>query len=71
MGTEINTTASSIEPLFRQFLNNVMNTQPKIDPELIVKILLFELNLKRFVGPDIPHVNLYVYYKDGTDLHKK
>ena len=33
--------------------------------------MLFELNLKRYVGPDIPHVNLYVRYKDGIDLHQK
>lgn len=67
----MSSTNSIIEPLFRQFLNQVMNSLPKIDPELIVRILLFELNLKRYVGPDIPHVNLYVYYKEGTDLHQK
>lgn len=61
----------SIEPYFREFLNHVMNTHPKIDPELLVRVLLFELNLKRYVGPNIPHVNLYVYYKDGVDLYKK
>ena len=61
----------SIESQFRIFLNNVMNSHPTIDPELIVRVLMFELNLKRYVGPDIPHVNLYVYYKDGTDLHQK
>ena len=61
----------TIEMHFRQFLNNVMNTHPKIDPELIIRVMLFELNLKRYSGPEIPHVHLTVQYKDGTDLHKK
>ncbi|NND87332.1 MAG: hypothetical protein HKM23_08460 [Nitrosopumilus sp.] len=62
---------STIESHFREFLNNVMNSHPTIDPELIVRVMLFELNLKRFIGPDIPHVNLHVAYKDGVDLHQK
>jgi hypothetical protein len=33
-----------------------MNTHPKIDPELIIRVMLFELNLKRYSGPEIPHV---------------
>ena len=61
----------TISEHFRVFLNNVMNSHPTIDPELLVKVLLFELNLKRYVGPDIPHVNLSVTYKDGVDLHQK
>ena len=61
----------TIEQHFRIFLNNVMNSNPTIDPELIVRVLLFELNLKRYVGPDIPHVNLNVLYKEGIDLHRK
>ena len=65
------TTTTTIENHFRVFLNNVMNSHPTIDPELLVRVLLFELNLKRFVGPDIPHVNMTVTYKEGTDLHQK
>jgi hypothetical protein len=61
----------TISEHFRVFLNNVMNSHPTIDPELLIKVLLFELNLKRYVGPDIPHVNLSVTYKDGVDLHQK
>lgn len=61
----------TIEEHFRIFLNNVMNSNPTIDPELLVRILLFELNLKRYIGPDIPHVNLVVTYKEGVDLHQK
>ncbi len=61
----------TIENHFRVFLNNVMNSHPTIDPELLVRVLLFELNLKRYVGPDIPHVNLNVQYKEGIDLKKK
>ena len=71
MYEETKNTTSTIENHFRQFLNKVMNSHPQIDPELLVRILMFELNLKRYVGPDIPHVNLYVYYKEGTDLYKK
>lgn len=48
-----------------------MNSHPTIDPELIVRIMLFELNLKRYIGPDIPHVHLDVTYKEGVDIHKK
>ena len=70
MSQTINQTVT-ISDHFRVFLNNVMNSHPTIDPELLVRVLLFELNLKRFVGPDIPHVNLTVAYKEGTDLHKK
>lgn len=60
-------TTLSIDEHFRIFLNNVMNTHPMIDPELLIRVLLFELNLKRYIGPDIPHVNLTVTYKDGID----
>lgn len=70
MSQTINQTVT-ISDHFRVFLNNVMNSHPTIDPELLVRVLLFELNLKRFVGPDIPHVNMTVTYKEGTDLHKK
>ena len=65
------TTTTTIENHFRVFLNNVMNSHPTIDPELLVRVLLFELNLRRYMGPDIPHVNLTVQYKDGTDLKRK
>ncbi|AJM92876.1 MULTISPECIES: hypothetical protein [Nitrosopumilus] len=61
----------TISEHFRVFLNNVMNSHPTIDPELLIRVLLFELNLKRYVGPDIPHVNITATYKEGTDLHKK
>ena len=61
----------TIEQHFRLFLNNVMNSHPSIDPELLIRILLFELNLKRYMGPDIPHVHLDVEYKKGTDIHQK
>ena len=62
---------STIEQHFRLFLNNVMNSHPTIDPELLIRIMVFELNLKRYMGPDIPHVHLDVVYKEGTDLHQK
>lgn len=64
-------TTLSVDEHFRIFLNNVMNSHPTIDPELLIRVLLFELNLKRYIGPDIPHVNLYVNYKEGIDLHQK
>ena len=64
-------TTTTIENHFRVFLNNVMNSHPTIDPELLVRVLLFELNLRRYMGPDIPHVNLTVQYKDGIDLKNK
>ena len=61
----------SIEPYFHQFFQDVVRAMPKVDPELLIKVMMAELNLKKYVGPDIPHVNLYVHYKDGVDLHQK
>ena len=61
----------TIEQHFRGFLNNVMNSHPTIDPELLIRIMLFELNLRRYTGPDIPHVHLDVQYKEVINLHQK
>ena len=60
-----------IEPYFNQFFQNIVQIHPKIDPEILIKVMMFQVSLKKYVGPDIPHVNLYVYYKDGIDLHQK
>lgn len=62
---------SGIEPFFHQFFQDVVKKMPKVDPELLIKVMTYEVTLKNYVGPDIPHVNLYVYYKDGVDLYKK
>ena len=61
----------SVEPVFYQFLQDVINTNPKVDPELLIKIMMFQVNLKKYAGPDIPHVHLDVKYIDGIDLHRK
>ena len=61
----------SVEPYFNQFFQDVVRTMPKVDPELLIKVMMYQVSLKKYVGPDIPHVNLYVYYKDGVDLHQK
>ena len=63
--------APGIEPYFNQFFQNIVQTHPHIDPELLIKVMMYQVSLKKYVGPDIPHVNLYVYYKDGVDLHQK
>ena len=60
-----------IEPYFHQFFQDVIRTLPKVDPELVVRVLLLEVNLKKYSGYSIPHVNLYVKYKEGTDLGRK
>ncbi len=56
---------SSIAPLFDQFFDQIKTVHPKIDPELLVKVMLFEKNLKEYVGPDLPHVHLDVAYEKG------
>ena len=68
---EIREHQPSVEPFFHQFFQDVIKTNPKVDPELLIKIMMFQVNLKNYVGPDIPHVHLDVKYKDGIDLHKK
>ena len=68
---EIKEQSSSVEPYFHQFFQDVVKAMPKVDPELLVKVMMYQVSLKKYVGPDIPHVNLYVYYRDGTDLHQK
>ena len=65
------TTTGSIAPYFEQFFQQIKDVHPKIDAELLVRIMLFEINLKKFVGPDIPHVHLDVSYEKGVDLHIK
>ena len=54
------TTTGSIAPYFEQFFEQIKNTHPKIDTELLIRVMLFEINLKKYVGPDIPHVHLDV-----------
>ena len=61
----------SVEPYFHQFFQDVVNTNPKVDPELLIRVMMFQVNLKKYSGPDIPHVHLHVVYKEGTDLHQK
>jgi len=61
----------SVEPYFNQFFQDVVRAMPKVDPELLIKVMMYQVSLKKYVGPDIPHVNLYVYYRDGIDLHQK
>ena len=68
---EIKEQHNSVEPYFHQFFQDVVRTMPKVDPELLIRVMMFQVNLKNYVGPDIPHVNLYVQYKPGTDLHQK
>ena len=65
------TTTGSIAPYFEQFFEQIKNVHPKIDAELLIRVMLFEINLKKFVGPDIPHVHLDVSYEPGIDLHVK
>jgi hypothetical protein len=61
----------SIAPLFDQFFDQIKTVHPKIDPELLIKVMLFEKNLKEYVGPDLPHVHLDVAYEKGVDLKQK
>ena len=68
---EIKEQHNSVEPYFHQFFQDVVRTMPKVDPELLIKVMMFQVNLKNYVGPNIPHVNLYVEYKKGVDLHQK
>ena len=65
------TATGSIAPYFEQFFEQIKNVHPKIDAELLIRVMLFEINLKKFVGPDIPHVHLDVSYEPGVDLHIK
>ncbi|MBT7781040.1 MAG: hypothetical protein HN756_04200 [Nitrosopumilus sp.] len=65
------TTSGSIAPLFDQFFDQLKTTHPKLDSELLIKIMLFEKNLKEYVGPDLPHVHLDVVYEKGVDLKQK
>ena len=64
---EIKEQHSSVEPYFHQFFQDVVRTNPKVDPELLIKIMMLQVNLKNYVGPDIPHVHLEASYKDGVD----
>jgi len=65
------TTTSSVLPYFEQFYEQVKAIHPKIDTELLIKVMLFEINLKKYVGPNIPHVHLDVTYETGVDLKQK
>ncbi len=62
---------SALTTAFDQFFDQLKSTHPKIDPELLVKIMMFEKSLKDYVGPDLPHVHLDVKYEDGVDLKQK
>lgn len=68
---KIETQPPKLEPYFYQFFQDVVSTMPKVDPDLLIRVMMFQVNLKKYPGPDIPHVNLYVHYKDGVNLHQK
>ena len=68
---KIETQPPKLEPYFYQFFQDVVNTMPVVDPELLIRVMMFQVNLKKYPGPDIPHVNLYVKYKEGVNLHQK
>ena len=62
---------SSVEPYFHQFFQQVVQSMPHVDPQLLIKVMMMEMNLKDYIGAKIPHVNLYVQYREGIDLHQK
>ena len=62
---------SALTTSFDQFFDQLRSAHPNIDPELLVKIMLFEKSLKDYVGPDLPHVHLDVTYEKGVDLKQK
>ena len=62
---------SSVEPYFHQFFQQVVQSMPHVDPQLLIKVMMMEMNLKDYMGAKIPHVNLYVQYREGIDLHQK
>jgi len=64
-------TTSPITTSFDQFFDQLKSIHPKIDPELLVKIMLFEKSLIDYVGPDLPHVHLDISYEEGVDLKQK
>ncbi len=62
----------AIEPYFYQFCQQIIQKLPNVDPELVVKTLVTETSLRKdHPTRSKPHLNLYVYYKDGVDLHSK
>ena len=42
-------TTGSIAPYFEQFFQQIKDVHPKIDAELLVRIMLFEINLKNLL----------------------
>lgn len=62
---------SVVEPYFHQFFQHVVQAMPHVDPQLLIKVMMFEMTLKDSIGPKIPHVHLEVQYKEGIDLHQK
>ena len=60
-------TKKAIEPFMDQFYQDIMRTDPHLDPYLAMKIM--RLNKELQYRP--PHVHLVVEYKEGTDLHEK
>jgi len=62
---------SALTTAFDQFFDQLRSAHPNIDPELLVKIMLFEKSLKDYVGPVLPHVHLDVTYEKGVDLKQK
>ena len=40
-------TTGSIGPYFDQFFEQIKITHPKIDAELLIRVMLFEINLKK------------------------
>jgi hypothetical protein len=64
-------TTSPLTTSFDKFFDQLKSIHPKIDPELLVKIMLFEKSLIDYVGPDLPHVHLDISYEEGVDLKQK
>ncbi len=66
------TKKSPIELHFDEFCQAIVKKLPNVDTELVIRTLLLEASLKEdHPSRSKPHLNLYVYYKDGIDLDEK
>jgi hypothetical protein len=59
-----------VESIYDQYLSNLKQAMPNVDPNLAHRIMYLERKLADEMVPD-PHVSATIEYKPGADLDKK
>ena len=64
--------SQSLEPVYDQFYQFILQDSPMLDPDLAIRVMQIQRSLKK-ISPtrSKPHVHLDVKYREGINLGRK